>query len=60
MDPNETLRRLRELSATPINNNMKEFGELIDNLVFNFEALDEWLSKGGFLPNEWAHGAGRE
>ena len=47
MDPDETLRRLREL--------VKETTEEPDNDLANefadaFQALDEWLSKGGFSP----------
>jgi hypothetical protein len=51
MDPNATLRQLREL--------VKEFNkqhdfehpqrELVDTIV----DLDEWLTRGGFLPDSW-------
>jgi len=27
--------------------------ETLRRMVENFEALDEWLSKGGFLPERW-------
>jgi hypothetical protein len=30
-----------------------------DRLVSNFQALDDWLSKGGFLPAGWEKKAGR-
>lgn len=43
MDPNVTLSRLRELA----DNNDVEWANL-------FESLDDWLSKGGFLPEAWA------
>jgi hypothetical protein len=44
MDPNETLRQLRE----------KMQGNFIESETRElFEALDEWLAKGGFLPKEW-------
>jgi hypothetical protein len=43
MDPNEALRLLRKYASdTP-----GALGE-------QFEALDEWLSKGGFLPTAWS------
>lgn len=46
MDPNETLRQLRGELAT----DRAFIGEPVKEL---FEALDEWLTKGGFLPTEW-------
>lgn len=49
MDPNETLKRIREEVA------LYNQGARLDehNLIEHFEALDEWLSKGGALPKEW-------
>jgi hypothetical protein len=53
MDPNRALAVIRELCDTA-----EELGLLTDDviqeLVENFEALDEWLAKGGFLPSDWA------
>lgn len=58
MDPNETLKRLQQLHAQYEIvggearrdawkvEHMPEFLEL-------FAALDEWISKGGFLPDAW-------
>lgn len=46
MDPNETLRRLRAAF---------EDGDANGALDL-FEALDEWLSEGGFLPTAWEGG----
>lgn len=44
MDPNVTLARLRE----------KMQGNFIESETRElFEALDGWLSKGGFLPDDW-------
>lgn len=50
MDPNEALAKMRRLLA------YKAEMDPTDNYVFveTFEALDKWLDKGGFLPNEWA------
>jgi hypothetical protein len=43
MDPNETLRKLREWVKDPT----KQPGAEL------FEALDEWLTRGGFPPDDW-------
>ena len=46
MDPDEALRKIREL----IND-----GDSADiELVHLFDGLDQWLSKGGFLPKDWS------
>lgn len=47
MDPNETLRELRHLIEI---NGEENFSE---EIAEKFTALDEWLSKGGFLPADW-------
>lgn len=47
MDPNEALRQLRHYVnhlLTPENQ---------EQACEAFNALDGWLSKGGFLPAEW-------
>lgn len=51
MDPNVALREIRLLIRQHrlIGLNDNGFGQLVDR----FEALDGWLSKGGFLPEEW-------
>lgn len=55
MDPNATLRRIREL--------VKELQEpegdgydtdtLTEELTELVSSLDNWLTKGGFLPKQW-------
>ena len=52
MDPNETLRLLRE-TALHCENDEGCRGELANAAL----ALDGWLSKGGFLPKAWARPA---
>ena len=47
MDPNETLRRLRELVDDA---HSADQTEDVHELV---AALDQWLSKGGYLPHAW-------
>lgn len=53
MDPNENLAELRKLAEK---NADREF--VMDDDSFRmielFQALDEWLSKGGFPPGEWS------
>lgn len=59
MDPNETLRALRGAVR-----HMNDVGHELDErenqcvrtVVELFEALDTWLSKGGFPPEEWREG----
>ena len=44
MDPNETLRMLRRAIER----------REIDAIEDLFDALDIWLSSGGFLPDDWS------
>jgi hypothetical protein len=46
MDPTATLKRIREICEQ---GNAIDLAELID-LV---EALDQWMTRGGFLPTQW-------
>lgn len=46
MDPNATLKELRELLKRGMRPDLERAREL-------FEALDEWILKGGFLPDDW-------
>ena len=46
MDPDVTLDEIRELCRTC---NGGDMSELVDKI----NDLDEWLIKGGFLPQEW-------
>jgi hypothetical protein len=63
MDPNETLRRLRELLSTRQNldlddpDNDQELIRVGDDIAELVEALDDWITKGGFLPKDWASGS---
>lgn len=56
MDPNEALGRLREICSA-----WEEWGELsldpteaLDSLTDFFLALDNWLTSGGFRPDDWS------
>lgn len=48
MDPNETLRAIRALLT-------EDDGRTDPELADKVRALDEWLTKGGFLPEAWDH-----
>lgn len=52
MDPNEALRALR--AACDKLDSDEEFHDATDVLYEHFRALDEWLSRGGFLPEAWS------
>lgn len=43
MDPDQALKDLREM--------IRDTEDL--DLIEQFEALDDWLAKGGFLPADW-------
>jgi hypothetical protein len=60
MDPTETLKRIRGLvsSLTELRmdascDDVAEDGEELASAVND---LDEWLSRGGFLPRQWTEG----
>ena len=59
MDPNEALKNIRELiySWEDVGINLMsaaEVDEFIGEFVENFVALDEWLTNGGFRPEDWS------
>lgn len=57
MDPNEALKQLRELlgdGTTFIDVHPEELSDHLGMACEHFQALDEWIQKGGFLPTEWA------
>lgn len=57
MDPNQTLQEIREFivayNTLPDRTPEYRFAELLDDIATRFEALDGWLSTGGFLPDSW-------
>jgi hypothetical protein len=59
MDPDENLREQRELRAT-ICGRRDRNEPVPDHEIERFcdvvEALDDWISTGGFLPDAWARG----
>lgn len=52
MDPNTALEEIRASLATY--RLVGSADEVVKSLVEHFEALDEWLSRGGFLPRAWS------
>ena len=52
MDPNETLRRIRLLTAS---SDLSD--DELEELVMLVKVLDDWISKGGFLPDAWRNNA---
>ena len=60
MDPDEALRRIRELVATDMRPwKARGHWDEVEELRELFEALDEWLSHGGFPPADWTMSVGR-
>lgn len=57
MDPNAALTELRTLTALAQEDFCcAEHGEMAaTELALKFEALDQWLTKGGFPPDVWVH-----
>lgn len=54
MDPNTTLATLRELCANQLSGKDGADPSTIGGEIAEaFEALDEWITKGGFLPSDW-------
>ena len=58
MNPNEALKDAREALKNVLGARGREHTnmEALDKLADAFEALDGWMSRGGFLPTEWAKG----
>lgn len=55
MDPNAALKEMREIASTNLDLwNDNEIVVKFVQLVELFEGLDQWLSKGGHLPDDWA------
>ncbi|QLF83651.1 hypothetical protein SEA_REDWATTLEHOG_148 [Gordonia phage RedWattleHog] len=51
MDPDQLLEAIQR-NATQLTE--RHSAEQAETLAQDILALDEWLSKGGFLPKEWA------
>ena len=60
MDPNQALTDMRQalcdlrtLQQKTVLDQPFAFADAADELANAFEALDRWLSRGGFLPRDW-------
>lgn len=55
MDPEETLSLLRARVADVFQPDVDYPGDaaVLSEVVELFDALDDWLSKGGFPPRDW-------
>jgi hypothetical protein len=53
MDPNQALQSVRELGRQIREDHTKSRASLGLALAEHLLTLDEWLSKGGFLPEPW-------
>lgn len=51
MDPNKTLAELRSAAIWLYESDA--YTADLEYVLSLFEALDEWLSQGGFLPADW-------
>lgn len=58
MDPNETLKQLREWARKTLQNEDCEPDRHVEAAALLLD-LDEWLVRGGFLPRGWS-GARRD
>lgn len=70
MDPNETLNKIRlgvaqalqladEYEADddpPTHEDAEAYIGMLDELAQQFQALDDWLTRGGFPPEAWREG----
>lgn len=58
MDPNETLRQIRAIQQEWMGYDAatakREAWSVAERLAELTGALDEWMTRGGFLPTAWA------
>lgn len=54
MDPNTTLRTIRDLTRNRDHVLPGEESAVLSELLDYVTALDEWISGGAFLPDEWS------
>jgi len=54
MDPNKALKTLKEIVNQVNNEEDNDVNDQLEDFVRHFDALDGWISNGGFLPKEWS------
>ena len=57
MDPSETLTKIRSALDAMEYATGDRWEMAAEDLANGVAALDEWISKGGFLPTQWARSA---
>lgn len=55
MDINATLEAMRTALLDMENASTEAWETAAEQVANAASAIDEWLSKGGFLPSDWAH-----
>lgn len=58
MDPNECLKEILRLANQLLMTHQDDPPDEASELAEKVEALDEWLRKGGFLPQRWQEAQG--
>ncbi len=53
MDPNEALKQIRAIVTESARTGDLPDSDQVETLLERVEALDNWLSHGGFLPKAW-------
>lgn len=59
MDPNATLREIQKITAAyaaGVITSGEERANALDEMASHVGSLDEWLTRGGFLPDDWNTG----
>lgn len=61
MDPNKTLDEVRGLvfDILYLDHDQHDYLAAMEDLASKVEDLDEWLSRGGFLPDVWQRSRAR-
>ena len=54
MDPNANLAEMREITRDILADYQEGTIDDAARLAELIEAMDEWLSEGGFLPGDWS------
>lgn len=54
IDPTIALTEIRKIIGKPINS-ATDWQQEFESLSMWIEALDEWMTKGGFLPVQWRY-----
>lgn len=57
MDPTETLTKIRSALETMEHATGDRWEMAAEDAANGIAALDEWISKGGFLPTQWDRSA---